>query len=341
MRTDGSIKEFPLNLRAGEIVEVRSQEEILNTLDNNGRLDQLPFMPEMLKYCGKQFKVFKRADKTCDTIEKSGSRQMHNAVHLLEVRCDGESHGGCQAGCLLFWKKAWLKRVQPKKGFAGRTFLHVKKTNSLAAETKLYDCAKADLERATRKHRKSDGLDGDVFSCQATELRNATSPLPWWDVRQYVRELLSGNVRLGEFICVLSIAIFNTIQRYRRGRSYPFVPTPTLKKTPTEILNLNPGEVVQVKSKEEIIATLNTKGKNRGLWFDVEMIRYCGGEFKVLTRVEKIIDEKTGRMLRLPNDCIVLDGVTCRASLSRERLFCPRSITPYWREIWLKRADSR
>ena len=33
-------------------------------------------------------------------------------------------------------------------------------------------------------------------------------------------------------------------------------------------------------------------------------------------------------MLRLPNDCVVLDGVTCRANLSqRERLFCPRNIT--------------
>ena len=33
------------------------------------------------------------------------------AVHLDETRCDGQGHGGCQAGCLLFWKEAWLKRV--------------------------------------------------------------------------------------------------------------------------------------------------------------------------------------------------------------------------------------
>ena len=25
------------------------------------------------------------------------------------VRCDGSAHDGCQAGCLLFWKLAWLK----------------------------------------------------------------------------------------------------------------------------------------------------------------------------------------------------------------------------------------
>ena len=36
---------------------------------------------------------------------------MKNSVHLEGVRCDGEGHRGCQAGCLIFWKEAWLKRV--------------------------------------------------------------------------------------------------------------------------------------------------------------------------------------------------------------------------------------
>jgi len=42
----------PLCLRSGEWVQVRTKEEILATLDLNGRLDELPFMPEMLQYCG-------------------------------------------------------------------------------------------------------------------------------------------------------------------------------------------------------------------------------------------------------------------------------------------------
>src|SRR5215813_7917669 len=101
----------PLNLRAGEFVEVRSKEEILATLDELGQLNALPFMPEMLKFCGQQFRVFKSAHKTCDTIEKTGGRRMRGAVHLEGLRCDGEAHGGCQAGCLFFWNEAWLKRV--------------------------------------------------------------------------------------------------------------------------------------------------------------------------------------------------------------------------------------
>ena len=340
MRTKRPKKGFALGLRVGELVEVRSKEEILRTLDENGRLDQLPFMPEMLKYCGKKFKVFKRADKTCDTIEKTGCRRMYNAVHL-ETRCDGQAHGGCDAGCLLFWKEAWLKRVQPEREFAVSKPAPSRVTNTVSSQGKVYNCTEADFMRAARINAGLGSTNDDVFSCQATELRNATSPLFWWDIRQYLRDLASGNVRIGEFIHVISIALFNAIQRYRRGRTYPFVPLPKLRKTPTEILNLIPGDLVQVKRKEEIIATLDTKGKNRGLWFDVEMTRYCGGEFKVLRRVEKIIDEKSGRLVRLPNDCVVLDGVICRASLSRERLFCPRSITPYWREIWLKRVPSQ
>jgi len=104
-------------------VEVLSEEEILRTLDAKGRLDALPFMPEMLQYCGKRFRVYKRADKTCDTIDNAGSRRMRGAVHLEDLRCDGAAHGGCQARCLIFWKEAWLRRVQTGflRELAGKT----------------------------------------------------------------------------------------------------------------------------------------------------------------------------------------------------------------------------
>jgi len=38
----------------------RSKHEILATLDKSGRLEGLPFMPQMLKYCGRSFKVRSR-----------------------------------------------------------------------------------------------------------------------------------------------------------------------------------------------------------------------------------------------------------------------------------------
>jgi len=34
-----------------------------------------------------------------------------------------------------------------------------------------------------------------------------------------------------------------------------------------------------------------------------------------------------------------LENVVCCAEYSERRLFCPRAIYPYWREIWLKRIE--
>src|SRR5579883_2099205 len=104
-------KHAALGLRAGDVIEVRSEAEILATLDEQGALDGLPFMPEMLQFCGKRFRVEKRADKTCNTITVMESRRLYHTVHLENLRCSGADHGGCQAQCYLFWKEAWLKRV--------------------------------------------------------------------------------------------------------------------------------------------------------------------------------------------------------------------------------------
>ena len=95
---------------------------------------------------------------------------------------------------------------------------------------------------------------------------------------------------------------------------------------PTAQLDLRPGELVQVRSKKEILRTLNDYSRNRGLSVDVEMMPYCGRTFRVLARVEKIIYEKTGRTMRLPGACIILEGVTCGGCLSTNPLFCPRTI---------------
>jgi hypothetical protein len=60
---------------------------------------------------------------------------------------------------------------------------------------------------------------------------------------------------------------------------------------------------------------------------------------QVLQKVDHIINEHTGRMQPLPNDCWILAGAWCKGYLSRNRLFCTRAIYSYWREIWLRRAD--
>ena len=76
-----------------------------------------------------------------------------------------------------------------------------------------------------------------------------------------------------------------------------------------------------------------------GLLFDLEEVPYCGGQYKVRNRVDRIVNEKTGKLTQLPGASVILDGVVCKALYSDCRIFCPRSVFCYWREIWLKRVD--
>ncbi len=319
-----------LDLKIGDLVEVRSQEEIFATLDVNGALDEMPFMPEMLQFTGRCFPVYKLAHKTCDTATRTGGRSVLHTVHL-RLRCDGSGHDGCQAGCLIFWKEAWLKRVD------GAGQLSPEATQRSAAADSGF--ALVQLQRATSR---PDATEPNVriYTCQNTQIPQATAPLPWWDARQYVRDVTSGNVRVGKAAFVLGRAMFNAVQRKRGGRGFPAFPVPTRTKTPQGKLDLQIGELVQVKTPAEIADTLDINYRNRGLFFDVELIRWCGGTYRVKARVERIINEQTGRMLKLPNDCIVLEGVACAAECSRSRLLCPREIHHYWREIWLRRVPT-
>jgi len=343
-----------LELRAGELVQVKTAEEILVTLGEQGALDKLPFMPEMLQFCGKRFKVFKRAHKTCDTINYTGARHMADAVHLDGVRCDGNSHGGCQAGCLIFWKEAWLKRVSSNEMNDGSTdpIPMVANSDKQPSKRALPICTEDSLLKATRVMGKADEHDGQVYSCQATDLLVATNPLPWWDFRQYWEDVRSGNVKVWDVIEAfifrvfskilklgayrLQLYLYNRIQSFRGATPYPFK-FGNQTKTPSSSLNLQSGELVLVKSQDEILETVNSRNRNRGLSFDPEMVSFCGKEFRVLRRVEQIIDEKTGKMIHINSDCVMLDGVTCPSRYSNHRLFCPRSSYHYWREIWLKR----
>jgi hypothetical protein len=111
-RTRVSTKETAgLNLQPGEFVEVKSKKEIFATLDFQDKLAGLRFNPEMVKFCGRRFKVFKKLDKII--IESTGElRKIRIPTVILEgAYCDGRSHGGCGRSCFCFWREAWLKRV--------------------------------------------------------------------------------------------------------------------------------------------------------------------------------------------------------------------------------------
>lgn len=332
-----------LGLRVGDWVIVRSREEILSTLDERARLENLPFQPEMLAFCGRRMKVAKVAHKTCDTARKTGGRRMMNAVHLEGGRCDGSGHDGCQADCVFFWKEAWLRRE------GDRVAVRLPPGGPRVTEAGVIRAAQSLDETPS---------DDPTWVCQTTAIHDASLPLKWWDVRQYMRDVTTGNHSAWHVFKLLAAAgyrnlvdagvgwsylvgFYNWFQRLRGGQSFPVAVghIPDGQPTPTETLNLQPGEWVEVKSPEEIMQTITANGFNRGMRYDMEMLKYSGKRYRVQMRVNKIVHEQTGKMAYMKSPCIQLENVYCRAECTATRLGCPRASNTYWREIWLKRVE--
>ena len=334
-------------VKAGDLVEIRSEREILATLDAHGRVDGLPFMPEMLELCGRRFRVSRIAHKTCDTATFSGGRRMRDAVFLEDLRCDGAAHGGCQARCLLFWKTHWLRRV-PEANPASAKEPHESPPSA------------CDRDRLIAAAQTPDDHGSVRYSCQATEHLAATEPLrplaPW----HFIADVRTGNVRLRDALRVLALdlvwrlrflgvawrlstSLFARLHRWVTGRPDPYRlgVLPDGARTPTQRLDLEPGEWVEVKSHDEILETVDVRLRNRGLAYNSEMTPACGHRYRVAQRVTRIIEEKSGYMLTMKNPCITLEGLYCEALYTHYSLLCSRRAPPYFREIWLKRVRER
>lgn len=299
-------------LMPGDLVEVCSAGEILSTLDAKGTLEKLPFMPEMLAFCGRQFRVSARAFKTC--VDDQEMRSLNDTVFLEEVRCDGDSHAGCDRGCLIFWKTAWLKP-------AG--------TGSRNGHSSKNGLKEADL--ISLAHR-----DGQFF-CQSSEILNASQPLPWWNAKQYIWDLKYNRVSILLFARSLFIALYNKMASRARLRTWGAVIGSETTSNGHKPLNLQPGEFVRVKPLSQIQATLDAEGKHEKLLFGAPMTKFCGQVLRVRERVENIVLEATQRQRKI-KDTVLLEGATCDGVCHR---LCPRQSLLFWRECWLERMPQQ
>jgi hypothetical protein len=102
-----------------------------------------------------------------------------------------------------------------------------------------------------------------------------------------------------------------------------------------EVLNLQPGELVEVKSIAEIQKTLDENGRYKGLYFMREMRLFCGKQFRVHKKVNRILLESTAEIRKMKNT-VLLEGVICDGHV---QCGCDRSCFYYWREAWLKRVE--
>ena len=250
---------------------------------------------------------------------------MHDTVFLEDLRCDGSAHGGCQAACRIYWKESWLRRVnsetQPTRA-------------SESGDTTLVELATT----ATTVGVGSDlheGDEGHVYRCQATEaVRASEPPVRMTGVNTSAKSTMETchcDDSSGVAIRALTL---NARRLLRLGGWQPFGHARRPIGEAAVPLKLEIGELVEIRTPQEIAETLDGSGKTRGLWFDWEMLPYCGKQFRVRDRVQQIIDENSGRMIHIKSDCLILEGVTCSGDRSSGHWFCPRAIYPYWRESW-------
>ena len=325
-----------LGLKVGELVEVRSAEEIRATLDENGELGGLPFMPEMLAFCGRRLTVHKVAHKSCDNIARTGLRRMTDAVHLTESRCDGSAHGGCENALLAVLEGAVAQARRPRR------------PGSCRRRTRVIGCS---CRCWWRRRRSEPFEDGEPrYSCQATEMLRATpqphaaqgpQPVPGGRHVRQRRRPGGPPVLPGRRVQPLPGPQQAVPARASCGSGAACTGASckggvTSGRTPTEHLDLRPGELVRIKSREEILATLDADLLNRGMGFDAEMSRFCGRTARVKARANRCVDEKTGRMLTMKNPCIILEDIVCEGAFSAN---CPREFVCWWREIWLERVE--
>ena len=98
-------------LKKGDIVRIRSLNEILSTLDHFKELKGCAFLPEMYQYCETEQKVFKSMERFID--ERDYKPKKTRGIILLEnVICSGTPlYGKCDRCCYLFWREEWLVKL--------------------------------------------------------------------------------------------------------------------------------------------------------------------------------------------------------------------------------------
>ena len=279
---------------------VRPFEEIVETLDERRTCRGLFFMPEMEAFCGKKFRVF----KTVETIklEDTGEVRLLTSplVTLDRVHCTGVQHEGCDRTCLHLWEEAWLKPIP-----AGEP-----------------------IEKFTASVHcpgpSSEIMSEDVTSC------NFLGPTVI-DVSIPAKGTPQG-------ISVSLIRLMRPVYRQVRamlGSGEPAAPTATEQLPEIPPLNLEEGEMVEVRPLDEINATLDGRRRYKGLYFMPEMEKYSGQKFRVVKKVTRIKLETTGEMRTLKSPTVFLDRAICQGERHEG---CGRGCYHFWKEAWLDRV---
>ena len=177
-----------------------------------------------------------------------------------------------------------------------------------------------------RKRNGWTGMDNSIrvnSRCQIFELSAITKPLSFFRyVLQRVKKVRHAIIRR----CYFSMAIVRRIF-FKKSRSLSNVQS---------LIVFHIGEVVKVRSKEDVMATLDNWKKLKGCGFMTEMEQYCGTIQRVKKQVRNFMDERDYLVKKCKN-MYILDGLMCEGV--KDFGPCDRSCYFFWRAEWLEKVD--
>ena len=101
-------------IKAGDIVKVKTKKEIQGMLDERGKHKGCSFIGRMYEYCGNNYTVLKEVNYFFDEAKQKMCK-CKNIVLLEEVTCSGKQKlffESCDRSCFYFWHVDWLERIE-------------------------------------------------------------------------------------------------------------------------------------------------------------------------------------------------------------------------------------
>lgn len=97
--------------KSGDMVKVRSLEEIKITLDPFNELKGCSFLASMHQYCGTEQRIFKSMERFLDERDYKLKRT-RGLIILENIFCPGTPvFGPCDRSCFLFWREEWIEKL--------------------------------------------------------------------------------------------------------------------------------------------------------------------------------------------------------------------------------------
>jgi len=98
---------------AGNMVRVKSKDDIVQLIQPTGKTDGCLFTEQMWGYCGNVYPVLRVVESFFDERKKRSFKARSPVYILQDLICDGisESHPQkCDHGCFLIWHEDWLEK---------------------------------------------------------------------------------------------------------------------------------------------------------------------------------------------------------------------------------------